>query len=673
LSEERYNSANSDEIEIDLRQLIMVLKKWSRLIIIMTLLSGLAAYIISAYVLSPVYQAKTLLMVTQATEKLSSSVPRGDDLSGVVGSVSSIPVWTMSTYLGQLKSEALMQRIIDELGLNSTPGGLAAMIEASVLKDSNLIEVKVNNTDPARAARIANTLSEEYLQLMTEKNQQQLSRSVAFLEEQRTLTNEALQKAEDEYKEFQAQPRGVAVLNAEFASRSSDLADFTSQLKMSYIELEQLSSAVTLLEQEQAKTPTYTRVEKWSETSGGMVYAEDVNPLYISISEQLSAKRAQLAEQQGKVTGLSLMLDSIDAELNSLQAEMAEKNMEQERLQREVDRLRETSSTLTKKETETQIAKSIDLGDTSVMVLSEAALPKGPIKPNKQMNTAIAMLLGLMLFTLLAFLLEYLDNTIKTPEDVEKELQLPTLGMIPKMTKKDTPADFDGLITASNPKSPIAEAYRALRTNIGFASIDKECRLILVTSSNPTEGKSTTTANIAVAMAQAGNAVIIVDCDLRRPVLNRIFKKDNSRGLTNLLMQDLPVREAVQNITENLDLLPSGPVPPNPSEMLSSDKIKNLWSELRQNYDYVIIDSPPVLVVTDAAILAAQAEGVIMVVKSGQTRNDFAQNARDQLRTANARILGTVINEIKNSAGTYQYYHYYAQEEEPSKKGIFGR
>lgn len=673
LNEDKRSYTNGDEIEIDLRQLLMVLKKWSRLIIIMTLLAGLAAFLISSFVLTPVYQAKTLLMVTQATDKLSTqAATQNEDLGDVVSSVSRIPVWTMSTYLGQLKSEALMKRIIDKLNLPYSPGGLASMIEATVVKDSNLIEVKVNNTDPETTARIANILTTEYLQMMTDKNQQQMTRSVLFLEEQKTLTNKELRAAEDLLKDFQSQPRGVAVLEAEFNSRSTDLANFTSRLKMSYIELEQLYSGVALLEQELAKTPSSIRVEKWSETTGGIVYTEDTNPLYISISEQLSAKRAQLAEKQGEIQGLQTMLGSIDSELDMLQAEMAERNMEQDRLQREVDRLSETSNTLTQKETETQIAKSIDLGDTSVIVVSEASIPGGPVKPNKQMNTAIAMLLGMMLFTLLAFLLEYLDNTLKTPDDITRELDLPSLGVIPKMTKKNTPENFDGLITSSNPKSPIAEAYRTLRTNIGFASVDKKYRSILISSTNPQDGKSTTAANLAVAMAQAGNRVILVDCDLRKPVLHKTFKKENSRGFTNYLTQKLPLTEVVQKVMDNLDVITSGPVPPNPSEILSSQKARALWAELLNLYDYILIDSPPVLAVADASILASQVEAVIGIVKSGSTRNDLGRMAKEQLLTANATIIGMVLNEMKAESQDYEYYYYYyAQENKVDNKSNF--
>jgi len=432
-----------DEIEIDLRQIITVLKKWSKMIIIMTLLCMITAGIVSYFVLSPVYQASTLLMVTQATDKLTATpaANTGDGLENVVNTVNRTPVLTMNSYLGQLKSEALMQRVIDKLDLDKldyTPAGLAGSIEGTIVKDSNLIEVKVNNNDPILASRIANTLSVQYLAMMTDKNQEQLSRSVAFLDNQKVLTDKDLTQAEQALEDLLSQPRGVAVLEAEFTQKSTDVVNYDSRLKILQVEIQQTQAAVARLQQELAATPQTISMEKWSEATGTHTQTQEVNPLYVSTAQQLSEKQAQLAEKQGESAALYTLVSTMHSDLDSLQAELASKRMQQERLQREVDRLKLTSETLAQKGTETQIAKSIDLGDTSVMVISEANIPTDPIKPNKKFNMAIAMLLGFMVFTLLAFILEYLDNTIKTPEDVSRELDLPVLGVIPLATSYNT-------------------------------------------------------------------------------------------------------------------------------------------------------------------------------------------------------------------------------------------
>ena len=225
------------------------------------------------------------------------------------------------------------------------------------------------------------------------------------------------------------------------------------------------------------------------------------------------------------------------------------------------------------------------------------------------------------------------------------------------------------LVAHNDPKSPVAEAYRTLRTNLSFVFMDKPCKTILFTSTNPQDGKSTTIANVAVTMAQAGNKVIVVDCDLRKPVLHKIFNLANHRGLTNAMMQQLSLEELVhEKVVPNLDVLTSGPIPPNPAEMLSSPRSKALWDRLAEAYDYVLIDSPPVLAVADASILASGVDGVILVIGSASTRINLAQEAKEQLLKANVNIIGAVLNGMNMKSSDYQYYYYYSHEESSRKK-----
>ncbi|MGB9804613.1 MAG: GumC family protein [Desulfofundulus sp.] len=437
MAEPNQNAEFAEEV-IDLRQYLQVLGKWRKIIALGTLLCVLTSAILSFFVLPPVYEAQTLLLVVQATDKQQQvyQIPQ-DGLEGVVGSISRLPILTMNTYLGQLKSEVLLQRVIDRLKLDPnlyTPRTLSDMIKATVVKDSNLIDVRVQNSDPVLAARIANTLSREYLQLISEKNAEQMARSVSFLKQQREATEKDLQKAVDALKKFQAQPRGVAVLEQEFKKKSEDLAGYESQLKMAGVELDQLSAGVACLERELASTPKMVSVEKLDPDTGRIVKTQDVNPVYVSISQQLSEKKADLAEKQAQVQGLQGVVDSLRTELDKLQAELTGKKVQQDKLQGEVDRLKQTVETLAQKTTETQIARSIDLGDTSVIVVSEASVPSHPVKPKKKLNIAVAFVLGLLASTALAFVLEHLDYTIKTPEDVARYLELPVVGVIPQGT-----------------------------------------------------------------------------------------------------------------------------------------------------------------------------------------------------------------------------------------------
>ncbi|MDD3890314.1 MAG: CpsD/CapB family tyrosine-protein kinase [Syntrophomonadaceae bacterium] len=224
------------------------------------------------------------------------------------------------------------------------------------------------------------------------------------------------------------------------------------------------------------------------------------------------------------------------------------------------------------------------------------------------------------------------------------------------------------VLSQANPKSAIAEAYRSLRTNLGFAGVDHPCRSIMVTSCSPQDGKSITMSNLAVVIAQAGHKVILVDCDLRKPVQHKHFHIDNHCGVTNCLLGQVTVEETAHTgLVENLTLLTSGPIPPNPAEILNSAKTRAFWPMLSEKYEYVLIDVPPVLAVTDASILATQVDGAILVVNSGVTRIDLAREARDQLLKANARIIGVVLNQVKMNSVGYQHYYYYYGDSESAK------
>lgn len=414
---------------IDLRALFKVLQKRRKVIVLVTFLAVLTSGILSFFFLQPVYEAKTLLMVTLAAEQ--QRVVEQGDLEDVVGKIARIPVMTMNTYLGQIKSEALMARVIDKLGLEMyEPRHLLAMVDAQIIRDANLIEVRVQHTDPVLARDIANAISSEYLVMLSERNQEQMARSVDFLQRQREETLAQLDEAQAKLKEFEAQPRSVAVLEAEFAQKSEDLARYKSQLNVATIELQQISAGVARMQEELDATPATVSVERTTE-EGMVVTAKEPNPVYTSLSERLSERKAAQAEKEAEVAALTQLIATLEEETQVLLAELSTKRAQQERLQSEVNRLEATADLLAEKVTQTQIARSIDLGQTSVVVVSPANTPTAPVKPNKKLNIALAFVLGLMVSVVLAFVLEHLDYTIKNPEDVERHLDLPVLGVVP--------------------------------------------------------------------------------------------------------------------------------------------------------------------------------------------------------------------------------------------------
>ncbi len=317
-----------------------------------------------------------------------------------------------------------------------------------------------------------------------------------------------------------------------------------------------------------------------------------------------------------------------------------------------------------------QQAKIAEAQATNNIVVAEPAIvPDAPIRPRAFTNTLLAVVIGAMLAVGAAFLIEYLDDTVKTSDDVERVTGMSTLGAIARL--KDTGGTRQ-LIAWLKTKAPESEAYRTLRTNIQFSSVDKPIKTLLVTSSSPGEGKSTTTANLAVVMAQTGQNVIVVDTDLRRPVLHKVFEVPNNAGLTTALLagEAVDIESQLQPTEiEHLFVLTSGPIPPNPSELLGSHRMTHLVAALSQHADLVIFDSPPVLAVTDAAVLARQVDGVLLVADAGRTKEHALAAAAAELEKTGGNLLGVALNRLDARRGyNYYYYYYYSDDETGERK-----
>jgi non-specific protein-tyrosine kinase len=294
-------------------------------------------------------------------------------------------------------------------------------------------------------------------------------------------------------------------------------------------------------------------------------------------------------------------------------------------------------------------------------VLSPAGLPTTPISPNIPQYVAIAAIAGLVLAVGLVLLLEYLDDTIKTLDDVQRVLGEPTLGNISRINPIRSPED--SLITFKHPRSPTAEDYRTLRTNLRYTGIENPGGALLVTSANPGEGKTTTAANLAIAMAQAGKRVVLVDGDLRRPGVHRLFGMPNEIGLATLFLDGAPPLKSTlqESKIPGLFVLTAGEQLLNPAEVLDSIRMTELLVELRSESDMVVVDSPPLLVVADANILASRCSGALLVIDSGRTRSDAARRVTQALEHSKVKLLGIVLNRVVGRhAGYYNNYYYYS-------------
>jgi len=329
------------------------------------------------------------------------------------------------------------------------------------------------------------------------------------------------------------------------------------------------------------------------------------------------------------------------------------------------------------------------LRSNNVKIVDAARVPTGPIEPNIPRNLAFALLLGITSGVGLAFLLESMDNTVRTTEQAQVISGLPSLGMIPLGSKSANTGDGNRqmsltssreaveLVTQARPQSQMAESYRALRTSLLLSSLGAPPKVIMVTSSRPQEGKTTTSINTAIVLAQKDVRVLLVDADLRRPSVHKTLGMGPRSGLSNVLTGSATLQQTVtvSPVLPNLFILPAGTPPPNPAELLASANMRNVLAELRQQYDHIVIDTPPTLSVTDAVVLSPRMDAIILVIRSGQTTKQALRRARDILMQVNAHVTGVLLNAVDLTSPDY-YYHYeyqgkYSQyyQEDPPESG----
>jgi len=600
-------------------------------------------------------------------------------------------------------------------------------------RDTDMIELKSQSYSSFEASFVANTWMEAYRDLNISESRGEVSEVRKFLEEKLKDVKGELTASEEALKEYK-ETQKVAELTAETEQLIEQLAEFETLYQEARIDLEanekrlvylkaQLDESQKALVASSLSSPVILELQKqlaqligdkaaYEQQLKGTDYYSLDDPTLRRMEQRLKGMQEKIVEETRKMVGsgvtsmnpmetsetLITTILEIETENKSLKAKtdalskivrqynrdldtLPEKSLKLARLKREAEVNNNIFMMLREKYEENRIVEAGQIG--SVRIVDRAKPPKDPIKPKKKMNLLLGIMVGLGLGVGLTFLREYLDTSLKSIEDVER-VGFPVLGSIPIIAPQRVDKHKRGengeileiesrLVTHFAPKSPISEAYRTLRTNIQYAKVDRPIKTVLVTSAGPEEGKSTSVANLAITFAQMGTKTLLVDTDLRRPVLNGIFGLSRANGLTNMFVGKITIEEAIQETKiDNLHLVPSGTLPPNPSELLASDAMGKFLEEAASRFGIVLFDSPPVIPVTDAAVLSTKLDGVILVVKAGETRREALLRGRDLLENVNARVLGVMVNgvNIDHMYGSYyrHYYHYYYGDGKDKKK-----
>lgn len=526
--EEKMNNDGSIESASfinDLRYYFDLFLSWLWFLLFSTVLAASIALIISMRTV-PIYQASTTLLINEAPANRSA------DYTSILTSER-----LARTYAEMLTKKPVLNDVITELNLNMDVTRLQKNIQVELIRDTQLIEIIVDDTDPQRAANIANTLFEKFSEETISLQASRYAASKQNLEEQLLRIDEQIQTVTNQITIIDAESGDITVAKLEDAAR-------------------------------------------------------------------------------------------INAERDNLETSLAQ--------------YRQTYASLLQSYEQVRVAEA---GSTSNVVQVEPASPSSkPITPRTVVNSILAGIVGFFTAIGVILLIDALNDTIREPDQITKELKLPILGLIIRHEATD-----GGPIAIKEPRSPVTEAFRSLRTNIQFASVDRTIKSLLITSPSPSDGKTTITTNLGIVIAQSGRQVVLIDADMRRPFLHKQLGLVNRSGLSEMFVAErISLDELLQTSSiKNLRMISAGDIPPNPAELLGSSKLLEIIENINRNADLVIIDSPPIMAVTDLTILANRVDGVLLVVKPGITKMAAVKQSVEQLHRVGSNILGVVLNQVK--------------------------
>src|SRR5579871_958871 len=587
---------------------------------------------------------------------------------------------------------------------SSMIGGFKSALRVSLSPNTRIIEVHYRSADPQMAANVVNTLMQTYVENNFKARFESTMQASDWLSKQLVDLQMKVETSQEKLVRYQKEHEILG-------------ADEKQNITME--KLDELNKELTAAESERMdKEATYRLVESGDPEAiaNSVAAAEDSGagqtgtPLLGTLRTKeadLKIQAAELNTQFGpsypKLSILNNQLKEVDSQIQAEMKKIVSKvrgqyttalqreNMLRDALEKqkqEANKLNESAIqyTLLKRDVDTnrqlyegllqkmkEASVSAGLKSNNFRIVDSAHPPTGPIEPNVPRNLMFAIVLGLASGVCLAFLLEGLDNTVRTTEQAQIISGLPSLGMIPLGSKSAregpnpkrlviaTSKEAVELVTQVRPQSQMAESYRALRTSLLLSNLGAPPKVIMITSALPQEGKTTTSINCAVVLAQKGIRVLLIDADLRRPSIHKTLGMGPRSGLSNVLTGSADLQQAITRspVLPNLSILPAGTPPPNPAELLASSNMRDVLEELRGQYDHIVVDTPPTLSVTDAVVLSPRADAIVLVIRSGQTTKQALRRSRDILMQVNAKVSGVLLNAVDLSSPDYYYYYEY--------------
>jgi len=648
------------QIEMNLSDYLRVLRK-RKYVITFCFILIVASTVFYTLKQIPLYQTSSKVKIEQRksvaeilTELVTWSL--GDPLTSQANLIKSYPIMEKTA-----ENLNLINPDMEPAERLAIINGIKGQVETEIVMDTNMISIIVSSNDPEQATILANTASEVYVEAHFENKKLEASNVKAFVDEQLEGYLKDLVESENALQQFlQENPlatdRGITgIPRAQSDPRVIKIREEIVSIELKLIELR----------------------SKFTEK----------HPEVIELNRRLDQAKNDLLETINQLT--------------VQQKDLSFKEIRLAQLNRDRDIAEEMYKDFRKRQAEAQMLEAEKARD--VTIVEPASIPTRPIKPNFKFNIIIGILCGLLIGMIAGFIVESMDTSIGRIDDIEELIKLPVLGIIPHILaekrkkrgkKKDKKATEDEirssrLISMFSPTSVVAEAYRSMRTQLDYSGMKSQGNSVLITSASPNEGKTQTLINLAGAFAQEGKKVLIVSSDFRKPLISEIFGIQKIPGLSEVLIGKLPVDKAINTFAdmllaglefdqviqsrgiENLNILTSGGHTPNPAELLNFPEMSELIQKLKQQFDIVFFDTPPVLPVADASILSTKTDGVIIVYQAGKTPRQALIRAKTQLENVNARILGVVINNVKaeyiHDISSYQQYQYYSYKAE--KKG----